>query len=276
MTLQTPMGGNLSRLTMFFAGPILAAAVPIDRRKLLVVIAVPLLFWQWSPSFDAVVAAPTDPSRTAEYYAPLVAVFDEVLAERGPVRVEIVPTLRHWEVAEVAPEIPIARGWWRQLDIEFNPLFYDGTLDAESYRQWLHRGAVSYVALPRGELDHAGVDEAALIAGGLPYLELDRVLTDWTVYAVVDPQPIVAGPGTLIEYGADALVIRVDAPGTLHVAVRTSPHWKLTGDSGCIAASDDGYVDITNVEPGVLRLTIEVALSALWDPTPDGCATPPD
>ena len=135
-------------------------------------------------------------------------------------RVEIVPTLRHWEVAEVAPEIPIARGWWRQLDMEYNPLFYDGTLDAASYREWLHREAVSYVALPHSELDDAGVGEAALIAEGLPFLELDRVLTDWTVYEVVDPRAIVAGPGTLVEYGLEDLVIRVSEPGTLHVAVR--------------------------------------------------------
>jgi hypothetical protein len=276
MMLQTPMGGNLNRLTMFFAGPILAAVVPVERRKLLLLAAVPLLYWQWSPSIDAVVAAPADPSRTAEYYTPLVAVLDDVVDDRGPVRIEIVPTLRHWEVAEVAPEIPIARGWWRQLDMDYNPLFYDGTLDAATYREWLDREAVSYVAVPRGELDHAGVDEAALIAGGLPYLELDRVLADWTVYEVVDPQPIVAGPGTLLEYGADDLVIRIDEPGTLHVAVRASPHWKLTGNAGCLAESADGFVDITGVEPGLLRLTIDVKFSALWDGSPDGCATPPD
>jgi len=276
MMLQTPMGGNLNRLTMFFAGPILAAVVPVERRKLLLLAAVPLLYWQWSPSIDAVVAAPADPSRTAEYYTPLVAVLDDVVDDRGPVRIEIVPTLRHWEVAEVAPEIPIARGWWRQLDMDYNPLFYDGTLDAATYREWLDREAVSYVAVPRGELDHAGVDEAALIAGGLPYLELDRVLADWTVYEVVDPQPIVAGPGTLLEYGADDLVIRIDEPGTLHVAVRASPHWKLTGNAGCLAESADGFVDITGVEPGLLRLTIDVEFSALWDGSPDGCASPPD
>ncbi|MGH9133252.1 MAG: hypothetical protein ACRDZZ_04890 [Ilumatobacteraceae bacterium] len=276
MTLQTAMGGNINRLSMFFAGPILAAVTPIDRRKLVALVALPLLYWQWSPSFDAVVAAPADRSRTAEYYAPLVSVLDDAADVHGPVRVEIVPTLRHWEVAEVAPEIPIARGWWRQLDIDYNPLFYDGTLDAASYRAWLDREAVTYVAVPRGELDHAGVDEGDLIAGGLDYLALHRVLADWTVYEVVDPQPIVAGPATLVEYGVDDLVIHVEQPGTLHVAVRSSPHWKLTGNAGCLAESDDGFVDITGVEPGMLRLTIDVEFSALWDGGPDGCATPPD
>ena len=83
MVVQTPMGGNINRLTMFFAGPILAAVIPVDRRKLLLLLAVPLLYWQWSPSIDAVVDAPTDPTRTAEYYAPLVAALDDVVAEHG-------------------------------------------------------------------------------------------------------------------------------------------------------------------------------------------------
>ena len=98
------------------------------------------------------------------------------------------------------------------------------------------------------------------------------MLADWTVYEVVDPRPIVAGPGTLIEYGVEDLVIRVGEPGTLHVAVRASPHWKLTGRAGCLAESSDGFVDITGVEPGILRLTIDVEFSALWDGGTDGCA----
>ena len=166
MTLQTPMGGNINRLTMFFAGPILAAVLPVDRRKLLVLVAVPLLHWQWSPSITpSSTRRPTRPGPPV--LAPLVAVLDDLYATTG-MPVEIDQTLRHWEVAEVAPEIPIAHGWWRQLDMEYNPLFYDGTLDAASYREWLHREAVWYVAVPHSELDDAGIDEAALIAGGSP------------------------------------------------------------------------------------------------------------
>ena len=276
MVVQTPMGGNINRLTMFFAGPILAAVIPVDRRKLLLLLAVPLLYWQWSPSIrrrrrraEPTPAAPPSSTRHSSPSSTMSSPSRARCASRSCRR------SRHWEVAEVAPAIPIARGWWRQLDMEYNPLFYDGTLDAASYREWLHREAVSYVALPHGELDDAGVGEAALIAGGLPYLELDRVLTDWLVYEVVDPRPIVAGPGTLLEYGAEDLVIRVSEPGTLHVAVRASPHWKLTGPAGCLAESSDGFVDITDVEPGILRLTIDVEFSALWDGSPDGCASPP-
>ena len=166
---------------MFFAGPILAAVVPVDRRKLLLLArrATAVLAVEPVDRRRRRRRRPTPPARpsTTRHSSPCSTTSSPSTA---PVRVEIVPTLRHWEVAEVAPEIPIARGWWRQLDMEYNPLFYDGTLDAATYREWLDREAVSYVAVPHGELDDAGVDEAALIAGGLPYLELDRVLADWT------------------------------------------------------------------------------------------------
>ena len=39
-----------------------------------------------------------------------------------------------WESYYVAKEYPSARGWLRQIDVKFNPLFYDGNLTAERYR----------------------------------------------------------------------------------------------------------------------------------------------
>ena len=272
MMVQTPMGGNINRLTMFFAGPILAAVMPVDRRKLLLLVVVPLLHWQWSPSIDAVVDAPTDPTRTAEYYAPLVNVLDDLYADQGAVRVEIVPTLRHWEVAEVAPEIPIGAAGGASSTWSTTRCSTTGRSTPPPIAVAPPRGGVVY----RGSTQRAGRRRRR--RGGTdrrraPYLELDRTLTDWTVYEVIHPQPIVAGPGTLLEYGVDDLVIRVDEPGTLHVAVRASPHWKLTGNAGCLAESDNGFVDITGVEPGLLHLAIHVEFSALWDGSTDGCAS---
>ena len=58
---------------------------------------------------------------------------------------EIPFTENHWETAYVAPEVPLARGWERQLDIERNPLFYDqdpNALNALSYYGWLLDNAV--------------------------------------------------------------------------------------------------------------------------------------
>ena len=87
-----------------------------------------LLFWQWSPAFDAILRAGDDPSVERSYYAPLIGHLASVGAENR--RTEIVPTARHWETAFVAARYPIARGWERQLDIRFNGLFYDDDLTA--------------------------------------------------------------------------------------------------------------------------------------------------
>ena len=53
---------------------------------------------------------------------------------------------RSREAAFVAPVVPIARGWSRQVDTARNPLFYDGPLDADEYEQWLIRALTAALA----------------------------------------------------------------------------------------------------------------------------------
>lgn len=67
-----------------------------------------------------------------------------------PFRVEVVPTADHGEARWIAPEVPMARGWLRQLDRAEGALFYARRLDPEAYRRWLADRAVRFVALPRG------------------------------------------------------------------------------------------------------------------------------
>ena len=50
---------------------------------------------------------------------------------------EIPSTVNHREGRDVAPRIPLARGWERRLDRRFGALFYDGRLNAATYRAWL-------------------------------------------------------------------------------------------------------------------------------------------
>ena len=147
--VPTPLGANLNRLGMYAAGPALLALVPL--RRLLALVIPWLLFWQWSPALDAMLRAGTDPSTQQAYYRPLIAYLASVGAETG--RVEIVPTARHWEAAYVASRFPIARGWERQLDIRFNPLFYEDGLTAAAYHLWLLESGVDRVAVPDAALD---------------------------------------------------------------------------------------------------------------------------
>src|SRR5690606_21060895 len=163
----------------------------------------------------------TDPA----FYAPL----REELARRPPAgRVEVVPTAGYWEVAYL-PSVPLARGWLRQADLARNPLFFDGSLDADSYRRWLHANAVSYVALPEGAVSWVGRREAELIRGGLPYLTVVWRHPDWTLYAVTGSPPIVAEPARAGGGDAATVAFEATAPGEFLLRVRWSRWLTVTG-----------------------------------------------
>jgi hypothetical protein len=108
-----------------------------------------------------------DPALHPGFYAPLL---DQLVARGVAGPIEVVPTRRRGEAAAVARVVPIARGWLRQVDIDRNPLFYDGTLNADTYRRWLDDNAVSWVAIARTPHDWAATGEATLVRRGLPYL----------------------------------------------------------------------------------------------------------
>ncbi len=158
--LHTPLGQNALRPGLLL-GPSLLVLYPHPRApRVLLVLAIGLLVYlQWLPAVRAVAEAAGDPATKRAFYAPLVAQL-EPLARPGD-RVEVPLTRNHWEAAYVAPKIPLARGWHRQLDREANGLFYgDSRLDAASYLAWLHAEAVRWVALPRAALDVSAEREA--------------------------------------------------------------------------------------------------------------------
>jgi len=156
-------------LGALFAGPLLAALVWRENRRALALLALPLVYWQWVAPIDDWARAAGDASVHERYYAGLVG----FLTTRGggPFRLEIPFTDNHWEARWVAPRVPLARGWERQLDRERNALFYDGRpLTAARYRSWLDDNAVRFVALADAPVDYSAEREAQLLRDGLPYL----------------------------------------------------------------------------------------------------------
>jgi hypothetical protein len=105
-------------------------------------------------------------------------------------------TRDHWESAMLARRFALARGWERQLDRRFNPLFYGRHLDAAAYPRWLRANAVAYVALPDVPMDSAGRAEAALVRRGLPYLQPLWHDEHWWLFRVRDALPLVSGAAT--------------------------------------------------------------------------------
>jgi hypothetical protein len=170
----------------------------------------------------------------------------------------VVFTDAHWESADVAIHLPIARGWERQLDVGRNSLFYNGTLNATSYRQWLDDNAVRWVALPDAKLDYSGRQEARLVSGGLPYLRLSWTGPHWRVYEVMSPHTLVTPEGAAriraLSLGAEQVRLAVDRTGSALVKVRWTPYWIANG--ACVARDGD-WTRVTARRTGTIRLRID-------------------
>ena len=247
--VPSPLGANLTRFGMYAAGPVLLALVP--RRVAIAALAPLLLFWQWSPAFDAILRAGNDPSIERAYYVPLLQHLGSVDAENR--RTEIVPTARHWEAAFVAGSFPIARGWERQLDVRFNGLFYDDDLSAEAYHRWLLDEGVDRIALADAPLDSAGEQEAALLEQGLPFLRPVWSDRHWRVWEVVDATGVVDGPATVVDTTADTMTLDVWRPGDITLRVRGSAFWR-TEPAVCVEPTEDGWLVLRDAPAGPLEV----------------------
>jgi hypothetical protein len=273
--IANPMGGNATRMGSLLLGPLLACALWRRDQRFLLIALVPLLvYWQWSPVVRDLRSVHAEPSVQAKYYAPITSFLASEVA-RNPSRVEIVPTENHWEAAIVPPaEIPIARGWERQLDRKLNHLFYTDTLGADKYRRWLDRLAVRYVALSDGPLDYAGKHEASLIRHGLPYLRPAFRSADWTVYEVTKATPLAQRPARLVALDADGFSIYAPHPGAYLVRIRHSSYFSLSDGVGCVEASPGGFTIVRMDQAGVADVNSDFSPLRIFEHGP-ACRSAP-
>ena len=270
LLIETPMGGNAVRLGALFGGPVLLCALwgrPILRR----VWAVPFLaigfaalaFWQWSPAVRDVIKYIEDPAAKADYFEPLRGFLFTLPDQR---RVEIPFTRSHWEGAEVAMTVPLARGWLRQLDTGLHPIFYKGEINRLTYASWLADNAVRYVALPSAKPDKSSYRERALIEQGLPYLRLRWKSRDWRVYEVLLAAPIVIPEGdaniVLEQMQSDELLLDVKRPGEAIVKVRWTPYW-YASNGACVEPNGD-WTRVIADKVGFVRLSTRFAPERLF------------
>jgi hypothetical protein len=270
LLIETPMGGNAVRLGALFGGPVLLCALwgrPAMRKlwavPLLAIGFAALAFWQWSPAVRDVIKYIEDPAAKADYFEPLRAFLNTLPDQR---RVEIPFTRSHWEGAEVAVDVPLARGWLRQLDTGLHPIFYKGEISRLTYASWLADNAVRYVALPSAKPDKSSYRERALLEQGLPYLRLRWKSRDWRVYEVLLPTPIVIPQGdakiVLEQMQSDELLLDVKTPGEAIVKVRWTPYW-YASNGACVEPNGD-WTRVIAEEEGFVRLSTRFAPERLF------------
>lgn len=267
--VPSSLGGNIGRLEDLVALPV-GVALAWDRLPVfLPFAAVPLFLSQWVPAWGAFTTAPSQPSTHEAFFTPLD---DELqkLAGSGPAgRVEVIPTAYHWEAAFVAPIMPLARGWERQLDEADNPIFYQpGRLDPGTYRTWLLDNGVRFVALAAAPLDTAGRAEGALVASGrVPGLHLAWQSADWKLYEVDGSPGIVSGPAALVSTEGNRVVLDALSPGPVTIRIRWSPDWYVAEGAGCVERNQD-WMSVDIVRTGVVSLQM-----SLFEPDRTACPT---
>jgi hypothetical protein len=242
--ISDPVGSNSTRLVLLFAVPVLVAFARTPPAA--TVLAVLGVLWLLPP----VVVGDLQLRDSAGRLARADSLLDE-LQQRAPVgRIEVVPEKGHAESLWIARQVPLARGWLRQLDVARGRLFYDDSLDAARYLSWLRDAGVSYVALPGGRLDWPTRPEATLLRRGVPGLQ--EVWSDgwWRLFRV-DGGGMVRGPAVLRSSDRSQLVVDVRAPGRVAVAVWWSRWTSLAGPGGCVRAGDrDGWTTLEVRRPG--------------------------
>ena len=258
--VANPLGGNMTRMVVFFVMPVLAASMWAKRRTLVVAASIPLALWLVLPGVAAADHL-NDPAAEASYYDDVT---DFVTHAGGvPGRVEVPFTAGHWEAAYIAAEVPIARGWERQTDMDRNAVLYDEDLTSDEYRRWIDQHAVRWIALPDTEIDEGGLAEAALLEQGLPWLQLAKTTEHWRIWEVVDSVPIVEDPGRLISESPDEIVIAVERAGSVLVRTWYMPYWSAQGDGACVVRAADDLVEVIVTTPGIVHLRPEFSLEPL-------------
>lgn len=281
--VPNPLGGNAPRLAASIGVPLLACflTVPgpaLDRlsparlvsrltggraidlgprwRAAAVALVIPFAVWQWAPTGSVVTSPSTDPELHQSFYQPLVNELTAVAP--GPIRVEVPPTLEHWEAAFVgSPHVTLARGWERQLDVANNPIFYSqGALTPTSYKTWLDANGITWVALPSAPLDYAAQGEARLLSSGqVPGLQVVWATPQWTLWRVNGSPGLVSGAATLTSMVPDHLMLSVNQPGPLTVRVRYTAFWTVNKGLACLSSAPGGWIAVDALSAGPMELS---------------------
>jgi hypothetical protein len=290
--VRTPMGSNVERYGVLLAGPLLLWAHGSARARdgaapdgatldgiggarvgralgigSVAAAVIALCAWTawagWGPLRETL-AVTGNASTHSSYYAPLERFLERRAAP--PVRVEVPLTHSHWETAELAPRVSLARGWEKQLDTRYDAVLLSDGLTAAGYARWLREQAVSYVALPDTELDPSSAREGALIRKGLPYLHEVFSSRHWRIYAVAGATAIATGAGRLTSLGHESFALQASARGSLLVRVHYTRYWTVTQGSGCVGRAPGGWTRVLARAPGELTVRASFSLSrALGD-----------
>ncbi|MCU1589582.1 MAG: hypothetical protein JWP11_838 [Frankiales bacterium] len=271
VAVHSPVGSNAARMPMLAAAPLVVATARRGTQHAKVLV-VGLLVWPLI-SFSSDMAIAAQPSSHASFYSPLLRQLPP--AGTSLQRLEVLDPRSHGAAFYLSRQVPLARGWERQIDAASNPIFYVGPLTAATYRAWLVTHAVGWVAVPDGALDYSALAEKALVTRGLPYLHQTWSDQHWRLYRVTAAAPVATG--VLSATGLTDTGVELEARSAGSGAVRVPYSRLLTARStndprvlGCVSPSPSGDVVITVPAAGPYVLHAEVGALARSCASPGG------
>jgi hypothetical protein len=265
--VATPVGENLTRLrSLVFPLMLLTAFVVRFQPRWLAALALSAALAYNVAPYLAPMIERTDvrPAQRA-FWAPAL----DFLAKRsGPeYRVEVVPTFDHWEAYWLPRAgIPLARGWYRQIDIARNELFYERPLAAAAYRGWLREMGVRFVVLPETRLGQKGEErEARLLRSGRSGLSPVFADRNVTIYELPQPAAILTGPGspqiTRLDHSRIEGTLR--KPGAYVLRIRYTRYWRVRAGAVCVERAAGGMTRLRATRPGRFVLSVPVRPDSL-------------
>ncbi|HWG94695.1 MAG TPA: hypothetical protein VNU66_10770 [Mycobacteriales bacterium] len=224
LLVSDPFGSNILRLGLLVAAP-LVLATATEHVRVVVPVTAALVLWQAQPAL----------SDLASRGAPPFDDLNAALVALDAKRVEVVPLRDHEEAAQVAPVVPLARGWSRQEDTVRNPLFYEGNLSAERFEQWLLDEGVDHVALaPSARVDGGGrAERALLLVGSVPGLRLRYSDDHWLVWRFEPAEALAPPPARVLDTDRTRVVLFSEGAGDVPLKVRWS-RWLTVSGPACI------------------------------------------
>jgi hypothetical protein len=252
--VPSPLGDNWTRLSAFiFPVMLLTASLARFRPRRLVVLALAAaLAYNLVPYALLLPSRLGNDSQQASFWRPAIRFLRA--HEQPGYRVEVVPTAEHWEAYWIPKSgFPLARGWYRQLDVADNPALYANDLDAGAYRHWLRSDAVRYVLLSTtAPLDwDGGPQEARVLRSAHSGLGLVFRSRNWTIYELPHATPLLTGPKHPIvtSFGHTAIRGQLFAAGRYVLRAHYSPYLRLQG-TGCVSPGPDKMtiLDVTRPE----------------------------
>jgi hypothetical protein len=237
--VPSPVGHNLVRASTFLFPLMSIAAVLAGFRPrwLALPAVVGALAANVLPYVPMVAQRTSAPDANWSFWEPVVSFLHRHLG--SDYRVEVVPTANHWEASYLpGAGIPLARGWYRQLDIADNPVLYGHHLTPTAYGAWLRSRGVRYVVIPSVPLEAIDAQREARLArtreSGLRLVWSNRKTQ---IYALNRPVPLLTGPGKARVTWFDSS--RVDGwvakPGKYLLRVNFTPYWSIRHATACVS-----------------------------------------